>query len=200
MSYYDDLDISPTATPDEIKRAYRQKANEHHPDKGGNAAEFARAARAWEVLRNPERKALYDATGKDKQDPIEQIVQNRLLHAFSQVLSMPNDVEILASVRRGFEQGLAEIAEAKKKARSAKKKIAAKRDKVKTTDEVNLVHQLIDQQLRAIDTHLADLKNEDNLNKLCIKALDTYTEEVKKPEPMPITLSDVYWRGADYGR
>lgn len=65
--YYEVLDVAKTATPEEIKKAYRKKAIQYHPDKnpGDKAAEekFKEAAEAYEVLSNPEKRARYDRFG-----------------------------------------------------------------------------------------------------------------------------------------
>lgn len=62
--YYGVLGLSDTATPEEIKRAFRSKARESHPDAnpGDPAAEarFREVAEAYEVLSDPQRKAAYD--------------------------------------------------------------------------------------------------------------------------------------------
>lgn len=61
--YYDVLGVSPDAGADEIKRAYRQLARRYHPDISGDdrGAVFLEVSRAYEVLRDPERRRSYNA-------------------------------------------------------------------------------------------------------------------------------------------
>ena len=62
--YYEVLGVNKSATPDQIKSAYRKLAVKHHPDKnkGDKAAEekFKEASEAYHVLSNSERKQSYD--------------------------------------------------------------------------------------------------------------------------------------------
>ena len=57
---YEVLGITRTATPSEIKSAYRQKAKQHHPDLGGSEEAIKRVNLAWEVLGDPAKKQNYD--------------------------------------------------------------------------------------------------------------------------------------------
>ncbi len=65
--YYDVLDVSRDASVDEIKKAYRRKAMEHHPDRNdgskGAEAKFKEAAEAYEVLRDEGQRSRYDQFG-----------------------------------------------------------------------------------------------------------------------------------------
>ncbi|WP_149304859.1 molecular chaperone DnaJ [Pareuzebyella sediminis] len=67
QDYYEILGISKGASTAEIKKAYRKKALEYHPDKnpGDTKAEemFKKAAEAYEVLSNPDKRARYDQFG-----------------------------------------------------------------------------------------------------------------------------------------
>ncbi|MEJ5329853.1 MAG: molecular chaperone DnaJ [Desulfobaccales bacterium] len=67
--YYRILGVSRDATPEEIKKAYRKLALKYHPDRnpGDKQAEekFKEAAEAYEVLRDPEKRRLYDLYGHE---------------------------------------------------------------------------------------------------------------------------------------
>lgn len=69
VDYYKILELDKTATPDQIKKAYRKLARKFHPDVNPNnkAAEdkFKQINEANEVLSNPENRTKYDKYGKD---------------------------------------------------------------------------------------------------------------------------------------
>ena len=62
--FYQRLGVSKDATPEEIKRAYRDLARQHHPDKGGDAEKFKSIQEAAEVLTDERRRQEYDARGR----------------------------------------------------------------------------------------------------------------------------------------
>jgi molecular chaperone DnaJ len=62
--YYEILGIAKNASADEIKKAYRRLAVQHHPDKeGGNEDKFKEINEAYEVLKDPSKRQRYDQFG-----------------------------------------------------------------------------------------------------------------------------------------
>lgn len=69
VDYYQILGVAKTATPEEIKAAYRKLARKHHPDLNPNdkdaKSKFQQINEANEVLSDPENRRKYDQYGKD---------------------------------------------------------------------------------------------------------------------------------------
>ncbi len=61
---YDTLGVAKNASAEEIKKAYRKLAREHHPDaSGGDEARFKEIQGAYDVLSDPEKRKAYDTFG-----------------------------------------------------------------------------------------------------------------------------------------
>ncbi len=63
-SAYDVLGVAPTADEEALRRAFRRRLRETHPDTGGDAAMFIRVQRAWELVGTAEDRLAYDR-GRD---------------------------------------------------------------------------------------------------------------------------------------
>lgn len=61
--YYEILGVNKDASADEIKKAFRRAAVEHHPDRGGNEEKFKEINEAYEVLKDTEKRKRYDQFG-----------------------------------------------------------------------------------------------------------------------------------------
>jgi molecular chaperone DnaJ len=59
-NFYNILGVNEKATQDEIKKAYRKKAVEHHPDKGGSEEEFKKISEAYDTLGDEQKRNQYD--------------------------------------------------------------------------------------------------------------------------------------------
>ena len=65
MDLYNILSINKGASEEDIKKAYRKASLKHHPDRGGNAEEFKKINRAYEILSDPIQKREYDYKEKN---------------------------------------------------------------------------------------------------------------------------------------
>jgi molecular chaperone DnaJ len=61
--YYEILGVGKGASADEIKKAFRRAATQHHPDRGGDEAKFKELNEAYEVLKDPSKRQRYDQFG-----------------------------------------------------------------------------------------------------------------------------------------
>ncbi|MEK7167367.1 MAG: DnaJ domain-containing protein, partial [Patescibacteria group bacterium] len=62
--YYDILGVSKSASQEEVKKAFRKLAHEHHPDKtSGNADKFKEINEAYQTLNDPGKRKQYDQFG-----------------------------------------------------------------------------------------------------------------------------------------
>jgi DnaJ-class molecular chaperone len=66
---YDVLGLTRDATADDIKKAHRKLAREHHPDKGGDPEKFKKVQEAYEVLSDPEKRENFDRFGTAEGNP-----------------------------------------------------------------------------------------------------------------------------------
>jgi hypothetical protein len=59
-NYYQILGLPDFASIEEVKKAFRELAKKHHPDRGGDPEKFKKILKAYKVLSNPEEKERYD--------------------------------------------------------------------------------------------------------------------------------------------
>lgn len=103
---YDILEVPVTATQEEIKKAYRKKALQHHPDKGGDQETFKKLNAAYEILSNPEKRELYNNSGKtglrDSGDVSEDVLAAMFGNIFQKMGGFGNMFGILRNVHNAI--------------------------------------------------------------------------------------------------
>ncbi|MEO5897765.1 MAG: DnaJ domain-containing protein [Vicinamibacterales bacterium] len=95
--YYDVLGVTADAGAEEIKRAYRQLARRYHPDISGDdrVAAFLEVARAYEVLRQPQRRRSYDEALRDSAPRVDWM-------ADEVAIDFPSVSSVLDGMRHSF--------------------------------------------------------------------------------------------------
>jgi DnaJ-class molecular chaperone len=86
-NYYETLGVPREASTQEIKKAYRRLAKEHHPDVGGDEAKFKELQEAYEVLTDDNKRARYDAGEEiNPGNPREEAAKAFLFQLFEEII------------------------------------------------------------------------------------------------------------------
>ena len=181
-SHYEVLGVDKASDADEVKRAYRKKAASAHPDKGGDHDEMADINTAYEVLSDPERRLLYDRTGRDSAKAVEGEVKNLTLEAFADALR-GDASDPLAHALRFVEFNMAKLEEHRKTVLKMRDELEAKRERVTLPDGPNLYHVLIDQRLEYVAHDLALAEQREAVCKAALGELKKYSSKVKVERP-----------------
>lgn len=92
-SLYTILDVENDASQEDIKKAYRKKAQAHHPDKeGGDEELFKEIQKAYEILSDANKRKHYDETGEESKDNLNNEVIESLIGIVLNVIQ-GNDVK-----------------------------------------------------------------------------------------------------------
>ncbi len=89
---YDKLGVNKTASDDEIKKAFREKAKDAHPDKqGGDHQKMQELTQAYGILKDPLKRAKYDNTGEMHDVPFDQKFTGFVASIFLKLIEVNGD-------------------------------------------------------------------------------------------------------------
>lgn len=168
IDLYAELKVDRKATKADIRKAYRRRAKEVHPDNGetGSRAKFDLASKALAVLTDEQRRRLYDETGKiDEPAPdltegnARQLVTMEVNHVMQVAEQRGMDIEafdVIKDVKTGLqrkidsaERDIANGKKAVKKLSQIAKKFSSKKGKA------NLITPMIEAQAIDIERGIA---------------------------------------------
>jgi curved DNA-binding protein CbpA len=89
---YDELAVDQDAAPETIKKAFRKKAKQTHPDKGGDPEHFKSIVRAYDILSDEEKRKRYDAG--ENPEYINQPQKDRVLSTVFKIFNTVVDQNI----------------------------------------------------------------------------------------------------------
>jgi curved DNA-binding protein CbpA len=187
-NYYQVLGVDATATPVEIKLAYRHKCKTCHPDRGGSDEAMAEVNQAYACLSNEDLRLSYDTTGVDpRREPTrEDAAQSLLRQMFTQAID-EIDGDCVQWVRDRL-SGLKTNA-ITRRADLNKRETRLNRQRKRITRKgqgENLAHQIIDMQLAQIT---ADRQQADDIEELAGVATKMLADYECEPAPEPAPLN-----------
>lgn len=107
--YYATLGVEKGATEEEIRKAYKKKAQQLHPDKGGSSEKFKQLQSANNILSDKGRRARYD-NGEDvgqREPTMAEKTRSQLAALFEAHVQQADDhVDLIQSIRTSLEAGI----------------------------------------------------------------------------------------------
>lgn len=158
MNLYDALEIPKSSTAEEIKAAYRRMAMKYHPDRNPydeDKHRFVEVQKAYEVLRDEERRAEYDATGVwgDEKPSLEMRARQELASLFNQILSLqdiPPGVDIVKMMKDSVGAALSRQQDQLRSLNRERQKVARVRSRLSCTSKEGILLALLEQRRRDI--------------------------------------------------
>lgn len=182
------LGVLADAGEEQIKAAYRRLAKETHPDSGGDLDAFVRAQRAYELLLDPVRRKVFDATGYDPEfaDPID--LQGALV-----IETLVNDI-VLDDREAGTFDPLArmraklagEIHKARfhiREMEGHKTRIGEHIERLNRRPETDVLGFMLKARIDAITHTIAETKKKIDATERAYDLLEAYSYTVDPPEP-----------------
>lgn len=203
IDLYERIGVSKEAPPDEIKKAYRKKAMENHPDHGGSPEKFGEIAKAYSILSDTEKRKRYD-DGEDPEEigssPEDEAKKLILEFFLSHVEKADVDhQDMFRLVREDIEKGIAGF---KKAAQGTQKKIkkyesALRRISVKKKSEDFLAGS-INTMIREAKANEIGLKKQVKVGEIALTILKDFEYSVDLEDIPSVRYVNPFY-GSNFG-
>lgn len=199
---YEALDVDRKATTDTIKRNYRRKAKEFHPDKGGDAQEFAEVAKAYKLLTDSQRRKHYGETGDEGEtEGVQQSAAVSILAGFFQqaVIQAINDNsfrehDIIAIMRTKAKERQQSAKQNAKTAEKAAERMTKLKAKVVNKGSGDLLERMFDEPIREFGIQVASMNAEAEACGQAVELLADYEFKSDKPQDKWTDTRATVWK------
>ena len=179
MSLYDTLGVSNTATETEIKKAWRKKSSEAHPDKeGGSEALMTEVNKAYEILSDATKRARYDKDGSTVEPYSLEAQAMENLAAMLKAIIEQGHTSILTALNQLLDQNVLNISSQIGTLKSNVAKYDKKRGKVKVKKGINLVDSLIDAQISSMNSNITTLEKHLEILRYASAMIEDWEEDL----------------------
>ena len=196
MNYYETLGVDREATKDEIKKAFRKKAEATHPDKkGGSEKAFKNLNEAYLVLKDPIKRERYDLGKYDKYEPESSPVFQIVAQMFNDIFIMVAEsgdftMDIIQTMKRGIRdqisKGLNQIAKNEKVINNMNK------IKARIISKNTLAVDIIEGQIKKIKYSTEQINKEIKVNEDVLEFLEDYKYLADAKQEVSFTISNAF--------
>jgi curved DNA-binding protein CbpA len=158
---YADLGVGRTATPADIKSAFRKKAKQTHPDAGAKEDDaFQRISESYRLLMSPERKAKFDATGEFDDKPGNsaalQIISNMMAEIMARASGLEGcDTDVVEAMRNTLDEKVEDFRQKIVQLERKRKNLDRFAKRFKRKSGGNLLRNMVEASVRSIDAQIA---------------------------------------------
>lgn len=207
MDPYVVLGLVRDATPEQIKKAYRDKARDAHPDKGGSDEDFQILRLAYDTLRDPQRRKIFDETGRidetradNEHAPIMQYLSQMIMMLIGHMEEVPADTaNPIQALKDLITEETRRVAERVGELRAQIRYLETMQTRMKRKKKAK-PNPLLEMVLAGtIGQGKAKLAGEDKIQEMrntILEVLDGYDYEMDKPKPA--TATQVYTQQRQY--
>lgn len=179
------LKLKRKATPEEIEKAYRKAALEHHPDRGGDRDKFEVARLAYEVLIDPKRRAEYDATGNYATSTID-TSERPIIDTLGQWIAVclralvdhggsPKVNDLVKIIRDNIKTKIGELKTCQMKAKTYQESLIESQSRFELEgDGENVMANIVRAHIKLIDQEIAALKSQEELQQKVLSFIARY--------------------------
>ena len=181
---YVEIGVPRDATEKEIRKAYRERAREVHPDAGGSVDKFSKLGNALMILTDPKRRKLYDEKGVLDVEPdnaraaalsiIDSFMGDMISNYLNGKGGDPRNTDLLATFRMKM---TAEIEQAKASTIQANRVLDFLKDlksRFSSTDPGAPIERAIEMRIINLSGEIERLKETGENRQLAIKIIETY--------------------------
>lgn len=184
MSLYDTLGINKDASKEEIKKAYKNKAKESHPDKGGSTDKMVALNKAYSILNDESKKEKYDKTGEvdERGDEFKNksldLLRSLLRDAFVSK-SVFNEDEykyrnVISEMKSKIKSTIFNLEQEKAKFQKEKKRVSEILERFSTKGN-NYIILLLEGDIIGLGRRIVDIEKEINFLNDFLPLLDDYS-------------------------
>ena len=185
MNPYKVLGVPPTASQDEIRRAYKKAIFRAHPDRGGDILEATLLNQAYDILVSPHRRLRYDQTRQTKVDTKESIARDKLTAMFLAWLGAP-ETDFEDPIRAINTQLNTELAKLERTLRDGRSSIERGQKRLKRLhSKLPWLHDRLENEIEKVEGRCGQVQESIEAIELAKRLLQDFTFEPPSPSDPP---------------